>query len=64
VVTVKFIYYNNINIIMETVTIPREEYEVMKQEIKTLRATALYKRLLSFEQNIKTKKYTRKDLGF
>ena len=63
-VTVKFIYYNNINIIMETVTIPREEYEVMKQEIKTLRATALYKRLLSFEQNIKTKKYTRKDLGF
>jgi len=49
---------------METITIPKEEFELMKQEIKTLRATSLYKRLLQFEQNIKTKKYTRKDLGF
>lgn len=50
---------------METVTIPKEEYIQMQEEIKALRNTKLYKRLLEFEENIKNgKKYTRKDLGF
>ena len=49
---------------METVTISKIEYKKMKTEIITLRNSKLYKRLLEFEQNIKTKKYTRKDLGF
>lgn len=49
----------------DSVTIPREEYLGLKREVETLRKTKLYKRLLDFEENIKTgKKYTRKDLGF
>ncbi len=49
----------------EVVTISREKYLGMKREIETLRKTGLYKRLLEFEENIKTGKiYTRKDLGF
>jgi PHD/YefM family antitoxin component YafN of YafNO toxin-antitoxin module len=48
----------------ETVTIPKEEYIRMKRELKALRSTNLYKRLLEFEENIKEKKYTREDLGF
>lgn len=47
---------------METVTIPREEFETMKKELKVLRNSNLYKRLLEAETNIKGKKYTRKDL--
>lgn len=49
---------------METITIPKEEYAQMKTELRMLRNTELYKRLLEFENNIKKKKYTRKDLGF
>jgi len=50
---------------METVTIPKIELEKMEEEIKVLRNSRLYKRLLEFEQNIsKGKKYTREDLGF
>lgn len=50
---------------METVTLPREDFEQMKEEIKTLRRSSLYMRLLEFEQHIVAgKKYTRKDLGF
>ena len=50
---------------METVTIPKEEFEIMKREIKTLRNQRLYKRLMEFENNIKSSgKFTRKDLGF
>ncbi len=50
---------------METVVIPKIEFEVMTQELKTLRRTSIYLRLLEFEENIiKNKKYTRKDLGF
>ena len=49
---------------METVTIPRADFELMKKEIETLRHTSLYKRLLEFEKNISKKKFTRKDLGF
>ncbi len=49
----------------ETVTIPQVEFQQMKQEIATLRKSAIYRRLLAFEQNIsKGKKYARSDLGF
>jgi len=49
---------------METVTIPKEDFELMEREIETLRDTNLYARLLEFEKNISHKKFTRKDLGF
>ncbi len=50
---------------METVTIPKEEFKKMEEELKILRNTKLYKRLLNFEQKIlQGKKYTRADLGF
>ena len=49
----------------ETITIPKEKYLKLKEENKILRRTDLYRRLLEFEQNIKTGKiFTRKDLGF
>lgn len=44
---------------------PKEDFEQMQREIETLRDTAVYKRLLEFENNISTdKKFTRKHLGF
>ena len=50
---------------MEMITIPKPEFEKMKQEIEILRNSSLYKRLLEFEQNVSMGKvYTRKDLGF
>jgi len=49
---------------METITIPKTRFEEMKREIKTLRNSKLYIRLLEFERNIIKNKYTRKDLGF
>ena len=50
---------------MEMITIPKPEFEKMKQEIEILRNSSLYKRLLEFEQNVfMGKVYTRKDLGF
>jgi len=51
---------------METITLPKEEFERMKQEIISLKNSKIYKRLLEFEKNITTReeKYTRKDLGF
>lgn len=50
---------------METITIPRMQFEQMQIEIETLRHSSLYKRLMEFEQNIAMgKKFTRKDLGF
>lgn len=49
----------------ETICIPKHKYIRMKQEIKVLRETAIYKRLLQFEENISSGKiFTRKDLGF
>lgn len=49
---------------METVTLLKEEYEQMKRELRALRKSKLYERLLEFEQNIaKGKKLTRSDLG-
>ena len=50
--------------IMETVTIPKDEFEHMVREIEVLRESKLYKRLLEFENNISLKRFTRKDLGF
>ena len=50
---------------METITIPKQEFEKMKEEIGILRNSKLYKRLLEFEQRIlQGKKYTRADLEF
>ena len=50
---------------METITIPKERFERIMLEIKVLRNSKLYKRLLEFEENIsKGRRYTRKDLGF
>lgn len=50
---------------METVTIPKSEFEEMKREIKTFRNSKLYRRLIECEDNIKSGKvYTREDLGF
>jgi len=49
----------------ETVTIPKEQFETMKEEIKLLKESSIYKRLLEFEQNIlKGRKLSRADLGF
>jgi len=49
---------------METVTIPKEKFEKIIEELKILRNSKLYRRLLEFEENIQEKKYTRDDLGF
>ncbi len=49
---------------METITIPKAEYLRMKSEIKTLRNSDLYKKVLKSKKEIKKKIYTRKDLGF
>ena len=50
---------------METVTLPKQEFEQMQVELETLRHSSLYKRLLEFEHNILHGKiYSRKDLGF
>jgi len=50
---------------MDTITIPRNEFESMKRELESFHQSKIYKRLLEFEENIlKGKKYTRKDLGF
>jgi len=49
---------------METITIPKIRFEEMKREIKTLRNSRIYIRLLEFERNVLKKRYTRKDLGF
>jgi len=50
---------------MDVVTIPRAEFEQMQQELKVLRNSKLYKRLLEFESNIAAgNKFSRKDLGF
>ena len=48
---------------METVTIPKQDFELMQREIETLRNTTLYKRLLDCLDNLSKKEFTRKDLG-
>ena len=50
---------------METITVPRAELEQLHKELKTLRNSSVYKRLLEFEKNLSEGKvFTRKDLGF
>ncbi len=49
---------------MDSVTIPKSEYLKMKSEIKTLRDSELYKKILKSKEELKKKAYTRKDLGF
>jgi len=50
---------------METITIPKAEIEQLHRELKTLRNSGLYKKLLEFEKNISEgKRFTRADLGF
>tara|TARA_Y100000310_G_C20621290_1_gene783438 strand:- start:1495 stop:1665 length:171 start_codon:yes stop_codon:yes gene_type:complete len=55
---------------METITIPKEDFEQMQQEneklkgeVRVLRNTKLYKRLLECLGNLKEREFTRKDLG-
>ncbi len=49
----------------EMVTIPKEKYFQMAQELQMLRNGHLYRRLLEAEKNIFLgKKFTRKDIGF
>jgi len=48
---------------MEMISLPKEKFEQMRQEIIFLRSSVIYKRLLEFEKNItKGKRYTREDL--
>ena len=50
---------------METVTIPRIQFEQMQTELEILRHGSLYTQLLQFEKDIaEGRKFTRKDLGF
>ena len=49
---------------METITIPKEIFQQMESEINLLKNSNTYQRLLEFEENIKNKKFTRKDIGF
>jgi len=49
---------------METITIPKQEFEQMKRELTILRDSKIYQRLLQFEKSVAKKKYTRQDLGF
>ena len=50
---------------METVTIPKIQFEQMQRELQTLRHSALYMKLMDFERDIaQGKKFSRKDLGF
>ena len=49
----------------ETITVAKKEFEQMKQELEVLRDSRIYQRLLEFEENIsKSRKFSRKDLGF
>lgn len=51
--------------LMETITLPKAEFEQLQMELETLRNIDIYKRLLEFEKNISEgKRFTRADLGF
>ena len=52
--------------LMSSISITLEdykEYQDLKREVVTLRNTHLYLRLLDCIENLKTKSFTRKDLG-
>ncbi|MBI4152659.1 hypothetical protein HY495_03020 [Candidatus Woesearchaeota archaeon] len=55
---------------MEVVTIPKADFKqleqenrLLKREVQILRNTKLYQRLLACLENLKSKEYTRKDIG-
>ena len=48
----------------QMINISKKKYHEMKTEIKTLRNTQLYKKILKSNEELKKKIYTRKDLGF
>lgn len=49
----------------ETILVSKDEYNTLKEQVKLLKNSRLYKRLLEFEQNIaKGGKFYRADLGF
>ena len=49
---------------MEKILISKKKYESMKEEIKTLKNTKLYRKILLTNKELKSKTFTRKDLGF
>ena len=50
---------------METITVPKIEFEQLQRELETLRNVDLYKRILEFEKKItEGKKFTKEDLHF
>jgi len=50
---------------MKSITVSKEVFEQMAQDLKTLRKSQIYKRLLEFEKNIsQSRKFSRTDLGF
>ena len=60
-----FLYKEDYNSYMETITLPKSELEQLHRELETLRNSSLYKRLLEFEKNISEgRKFSRVDLGF
>ena len=49
----------------KSMVISKDEYNSLKKQVKILKNSRLYKRLLEFEENIaKGKKFYRSDLGF
>ncbi len=51
--------------VSETVTVPKKKYETLRREVKALKNSRLYRRLLEFHKNISSgKEYSREDLGF
>lgn len=49
---------------MKMISIPKDKLEIMEREIKMLRNSKIYKRLLEFEHNIRVGKYIQEELGF
>ena len=50
---------------METVTIPRDEYDSLVRDSRMLQKSHLYQRLLEYEESLaENGEYTREDLGF
>jgi hypothetical protein len=50
---------------MDTVTIPRDEYDSLVRDSKILKRSNLYQKVIDFENSIaENGEFTRKDLGF
>ncbi len=49
----------------ETILVSKAEYTMLKEQVRMLKNSKLYKRLLEFEHNIANdRKFYRADLGF